>query len=114
MTKPLGLLTLALFILLPFSFVSAQHADLRSGVLKGQVWWIDWAGMNIINGASKTVTTNDGLTLNITILNLNGRAPVPTIMNSWSGAVLLLLYDFSDPNIKPALYDNNATGICKF
>ncbi|MBS1603922.1 MAG: gliding motility-associated C-terminal domain-containing protein [Bacteroidetes bacterium] len=114
MTKPLSLITLALLILLPFSYVSAQHADLGSGVLKDQVWWIDWAGMNIINGASKTVTTNDGLTLKITILNLNGRAPAPTVMNSWSGAVLHLLYDFSDPNIKPALYDNNATGICKF
>src|SRR6516225_466130 len=114
MTKPLSLVTLALLILLPFSHVSAQHADLGSGALKDQVWWIDWAGMNIINGASKTVTTNDGLTLNITILNLNGRAPAPTVMNSWPGAVLHLLYDFSDPNIKPGLYDNPATGICKF
>lgn len=114
MTKPLSLVTLAFFILLPFSYSFAQHADLGTGALKNQVWWIDWAGMNIINGASKTVTTNDGLTLNITILNLNGRAPVPTIMNTWSGSMLHLLYDFSDPNIKPALYDNNATGICNF
>jgi len=114
MTRPLSLLTLVLFTVLPFSGTLAQHADLGSGALKNQIWWIDWAGMTIANGASKNITTNDGLTLNISILNLNGRAPAPTIMNSWSGAVLHLLYDFSDPKIKPSLYDNNATGVCKF
>jgi gliding motility-associated-like protein len=35
-------------------------------------------------------------------------------MNTWSGAVLHLLYDFSDPTILPALSDNTATGISKF
>jgi gliding motility-associated-like protein len=35
-------------------------------------------------------------------------------MNSYFGAMLHVLYDFSDPTILPSLFDNNATGICKF
>jgi gliding motility-associated-like protein len=112
--KTLSLLTIWFFILAPLSPVFAQHADLGSGALKDQIWWINWAGTSIANGSAKTISTDDGLTLAITISNVSSRAPVPSIMNSYFGAMLHVLYDFSDPTIRPSLFDNNATGICKF
>jgi gliding motility-associated-like protein len=113
-TKTLIRLTIWLFILSPISPAFAQHADLGSGALKNQIWWINWAGTTIANGATKTVTTDDGLILTITISKVSSRAPVPTIMNTYFGAMLHVLYDFSDPTILPALYDDNATGICTY
>jgi hypothetical protein len=113
-TKTLSLLTIWFFILSPLSPAFAQHADLGSGALKDQIWWINWAGTSIANGATKTINTDDGLSLAITISNVSSRAPVPSVMNSYFGAMLHVLYDFSDPTILPSLFDNNATGICKF
>ena len=114
MTKTLGRIAIWLLFFYPLSPALAQHADLGSGALKNEIWWIDWAGTPISNGSTKTVTTNDGLTLNITLSNISGRAPAPSVMNAYFGAMLHVLYDFSDPNIRPSLFDNNATGICKF
>lgn len=114
MPRPLLLTAVLLTLFIPFSHVIGQHADLGTGNLKDQIWWINWAGINFSNGTTQKITTDNGLTLNIAISNTSSRNPVPTIMNSWSGAVLHLLYDFSDPTILPSLYDNNQTGVVKF
>lgn len=84
----------------------AQHADLGTGTLKNEIWWLNWAGFTITNGASKTFTTNDGLQINVTFSNANGRQPTPINMTSnYSGSMLYVLYNFSDPSILPSLYD---------
>ena len=108
-------LLFCLFLLSLFRPLLAQHADLGTGALKDQIWWINWAGVTLTNGATKTITTDDGLTLTIKISNVAGREPVPTIMNSYFGAMLHLLYDFSDPTILPSLYDGpQQTGAVSF
>ncbi|HEY4338203.1 MAG TPA: CshA/CshB family fibrillar adhesin-related protein, partial [Puia sp.] len=98
-------LLLGLLLLFSFRPSFAQHADLGTGALKNQIWWINWAGFTIVNGATKTITTDDGLSLTITVSKGTSRAPVPAIMNTYFGAMLHLLYDFSDPTILPSLYD---------
>ncbi|HXB06141.1 MAG TPA: CshA/CshB family fibrillar adhesin-related protein [Puia sp.] len=98
-------LLLSLCLLSLFTPLFAQHADLGTGALKNQIWWINWAGVTIANGATKTVTTDDGLAITITFSNVAGREPVPAVMNTYFGAMLHLLYDFSDPAILPSLYD---------
>lgn len=86
--------------------VLAQHADLGTGTLKNEIWWLNWAGFTISNGASRTFTTNDGLQITVTFSNASTRVPTPTVMSSnYSGSMLYLLYDFSDPTILPSLYD---------
>src|SRR5690606_33977734 len=77
------------------------------GVLKNHIWWFDWAGFSLQNGASKTFNTADGLTVTITFSNVTGAIPQPSIMNTWSGAVLHFLYDFTNPAVEPALFANN-------
>lgn len=81
-----------------------QYADIGSGTQKDKIWWVDWNGFTLSNGATKSITTTNGLTVNISISNVSGPALVPYQMNTWSGAVLHLLYNFSNPNIRPALY----------
>jgi gliding motility-associated-like protein len=85
-----------------------------SGVLKNQVWWFNWADFTMTEGATKTITTNDGLSLTVTFSNLSSRTPLPAAMSNYYGAILRFLYNFSDPSIRPALLDNNTTGVCKF
>src|SRR5262249_26886211 len=93
----------------------AQHADLGTGTLKNEIWWLDWAGTTITNGATKTVTTDDGLTIKAVFSNVT-RPPVPTVMSSnYFGSMLYLLYNFSDPAIHPSLYDGTQqTGTCSY
>jgi len=106
MTKPCTLLLLLLFVSLP---AFAQYADSGNGVLKNSVWWFNWNGFTLSNGASKTFTTTDGLNVTITFSNVSGPTPAPATMNTWSGAVLHFLYDFTDPNIRPALLSTSTT-----
>jgi gliding motility-associated-like protein len=103
--------TLLSFVLFFVTGLYAQYATLGSGKLKNQIWWFDWNGFTITNGASKNFTTADGLFVTITFSNVTGATsvPVPSVMNTWSGAVLHLLYNFSDPAIKPALYSSTST-----
>ncbi len=109
--KPL----LSLFILLVFQQSIAQHADLGTGALKNQIWWLNWAGVTIANGATKTFVTNDGLAITAVISNATTQEPVPTVMTSnYFGSMLHLLYDFSDPTILPSLYVGVTTGVQKF
>src|SRR5215469_8644619 len=109
---------LSLFCLLLFALlgnnVYCQYADLGTGNLKNQVWWFDWNNFSISNGASRSFITGDGLNVTITFSNVQGPIFQPSIMNTWPGAVLHLLYDFSDPNIQPALYSQNTTTNSQF
>ncbi|MBC7947008.1 MAG: PKD domain-containing protein, partial [Chitinophagaceae bacterium] len=96
-----------------FSLICAnlrsQYADLGTGALKNQIWWFDWNGFTLADGASKVFTTPDGLTVTVSFSNVTGTVLQPTVMTTWSAAVLHFLYDFSNPNIKPALYTANTT-----
>jgi gliding motility-associated-like protein len=98
--KLLALVSLCLYI--QFSSFG-QYADVGTGALKNDIWWFDWAGMNLSGTASRTVTTPDGLKITYT-LSQPTIAPTSMVMNTWSGAVLHFLYDFSNTAIQPALY----------
>ncbi|MCF6402444.1 CshA/CshB family fibrillar adhesin-related protein [Chitinophaga filiformis] len=84
---------------------SAQYANLGSGDLKSYVWWFNWNGFSLVNGASRDFTTDDGLQVKITFSQVSGPSLAPRVMDTWSGAVLHYLYDFSDPATMPALYN---------
>jgi len=88
-----------------FHVAQAQYADLGTGSLKNQIWWLDWAGFSISEGATRSIQTNNGLTITATFSNVTSNHLAPYIMNTWPGALLHLLYDFSDAAIQPALYD---------
>lgn len=105
-----------LFVLFGASHRSfAQYADLGSGALKDKIWWIDWSGFSMVNGAAKTFTTTNGLTVTVTFSNVSGPLLAPSVMNTWYGAVLHLLYDFSNTAVKPALYHTQQeTAVTKF
>jgi gliding motility-associated-like protein len=87
----------------------SQYADLGTGNLKNQIWWFDWSGFTIAENASRTFNTGDGLAVTIKFSNVQGPVFQPSVMNTWYGAVLHFLYDFSDGNIKPALYSPYTT-----
>lgn len=99
-------LFLSLFFVVGASHCSrAQYADLGTGGLKNKIWWIDWNGFSMANGAVKTFTTSNGLTVAVAFSNVSGPLLTPTPMNTWYGAVLHLLYDFSNAAVLPALYN---------
>jgi gliding motility-associated-like protein len=101
---------IAAFIIVCISFLSkGQYADLGSGSQRDKIWWFNWAGVTVSNGSSKVFTTADGLTVTATFSSVNGPTVFPEVMNTWSGAILHLLYDFSDASIKPALYTSQNT-----
>ncbi|HXD76163.1 MAG TPA: CshA/CshB family fibrillar adhesin-related protein [Puia sp.] len=83
----------------------AQYADQGIGNLRTQVWWFDWAGFTVKEGASRTFTTDDGLVVTVKFTDVSAHTPVPYPMNTWFGSMLYLMYDFSNPAIMPALYD---------
>jgi gliding motility-associated-like protein len=99
---------LLLFILL-YDHGSAQYATTGVGAWQTKIWWLDWSGFSITEGASRTFLTNDSLSVTITFSNTTAHEPQPSVMNTWSGAILHLLYDFTDPAILPALYDQQST-----
>ncbi|MBN9380191.1 MAG: gliding motility-associated C-terminal domain-containing protein [Chitinophagaceae bacterium] len=103
-------LLLSLFLCI-FCSTRAQYADLGSGTLKNQIWWLDWSGFTIAEGASRTIQTNNGLTIKVTFSNVTSNFLQPSVMNTWPGAMLHMLYDFSDAGIHPALYDAVAGNI---
>ena len=96
---------LLILLISVFTNASAQYADMGTGVLKNQLWWFDWNGFTLVNGASRNFTTADGLKINITFSKVSGPLLAPEVMNTWPGAVLHYLYDFSDPTKMPALYN---------
>jgi len=83
----------------------AQYADLGGGAQTKSIWWLNWAGFTLQEGASRTFNTNEGLTVQVTFSNVSQHVPVPFIMDTYGGSLLYLLYNFSDPTVKPALYD---------
>lgn len=96
-------------LLLVFTFgidsrAYSQYADLGTGALKNQIWWFDWNGFTMANGATRTFTTSNNLTVTITFSKVSGPLLTPTVMNTWWGSVLHMLYNFSNASIKPALY----------
>jgi len=84
--------------------LNGQYADLGTGKLKNQLWWFDWSGFTLQEGASRTFTTDDGLTVQIKFSGVSGQQLFPDRMNTWQGALLHYLYDFSNTAIQPALY----------
>lgn len=100
-------LLLPSFLLLFHSQSFAQFADEGTGNLKNIVWWMDWADMTIEDGATKTFTTADGLTITATFSGVAGTPLAPAVMSTWSGAILKDLYNFTDLAIKPAISVGN-------
>jgi gliding motility-associated-like protein len=101
---------LTLFLVLLSALrTSAQYANLGTGTLKNELYWFDWAGFTIANNATRTFTTPDGLTITITFSNVSPSVPSPSVMNTWPGAVLHFLYDFSNTAIKPAFFSTSLT-----
>ncbi len=84
----------------------SQYADLGTGNLRNEIWWFNWAGFTLSDGASRSFTTADGLTVNIQFSQVSPIVPSPWVMNTRRGAIFHLLYNFSDPAIQPALYSN--------
>lgn len=107
-----------LLVLLLISAINSkprcQYADLGTGALKNYIWWFDWNNFVIANGASKTITTADGLNVTLTFSNVQGPVFEPYVMNTWYGSVLHFLYDFSNTNIKPALFSPYTTQNSQF
>lgn len=106
------LLSLSLFVFNNQLF--AQHADLGNGSLKNEIWWINWAGMTVSDGAVKTFTTAGGLTVTIELSAVAGEIPAPYAMNTWNGALLYEYYDFSDVAVIPALRTTLTTNNSRF
>ena len=111
MKKQILLLSLFSFY---FLYSSAQYATTGSGTLRNEIWWFDWAGFTVSNGASRTFNTTDGLTVTISFSNVSSTVPVPEVMNTWSGAILHLLYNFTDPAVKPALLSAGTSNTVNF
>jgi gliding motility-associated-like protein len=103
------LLVLCIVILSFHTYSRAQFADAGTGALRQKIWWFDWNGFSPVNGASKTFTTSEGLTVTIKCSNVTGEVLFPNVMNTWSGAVLHVLYNFQNSQIKPALQSNQNT-----
>lgn len=95
---------LILFMTLCHLNLHAQYADLGSGTLRPYIWWFDWNGADIRNGYTRSFTSEDGLQITITFSHVAGGGVVPDAMNTWYGAVLHTLYDFSQADIRPALH----------
>lgn len=102
--------SLSLILLIFFHICTlAQYATTGTGNLRNEIWWFDWAGFTVTNGASRTFTTNDGMVVTITFSQVSPDAPTPRVMNTWQGAVLHFLYNFTDPAVQPALYQYTFT-----
>ena len=91
----------------------AQYATSGTGAIRGFIWWFDWAGFTLQNGATRTFTTTDGLVVTITFSGVSGAA-VPDRMNTWYGAVLHNLYDFTDPAVRPAFHSMATASTVRF
>lgn len=96
--------SLSLALLLSQLQLKAQYADTGTGSLKEQSYWCNWSGFSISQGATRTFTTSDSLTVTATFSDVTGAIPVPNYM-SYAG------YDFNNPSIKGSL---NATGSTQF
>ncbi|MBW8683878.1 CshA/CshB family fibrillar adhesin-related protein [Chitinophaga rhizophila] len=108
---------IALFLLVFLGIgmhADAQYADMGVGVIRNHIWWFNWNGFTVMNGATRDFVTDDGLNVHITFSQVSGRVPRPNVMNTWSGAVLHFLYDFSNASIMPALAAPNNGGVSTY
>lgn len=91
------------------SAVSGQFADLGNGKYKNSIWWINWSGYNFQNNTTRIVFTNTGLQISFHFSNVSGDAPFASSMKTWVGSILPIMYDFSNPGIKPAILTPTTT-----
>lgn len=91
------------------SLTFGQFADLGNGNYKNSIWWVNWSGFIVQNQTTRVVTTNTGLQLSFHFTNLSGVTPYPSVMKTWAGSMLPIMYDFSNPGIKPALLTSTTT-----
>lgn len=84
--------------------LQAQYADRGTGALRPYIWWFDWNGATIANGFTRSFTSAEGLQITVAFSNVAGDGVEPDVMNTWYGAVLHTLYDFSQPDFRPALH----------
>lgn len=96
------LYSLSLALLLSQLQLKAQYADTGTGSLKEQIYWCNWSGFSITDGATKTFMTSDSLTVTATFSNVSGTTPIPNYM-SYAG------YDFNNPSIKGSLNATSST-----
>lgn len=96
-------LTLAALLLSHFH-THAQYADGGTGSLKNHIYWCNWAGFSLTEGATRTFTTSDNLTVVATFSDVAGATPIPNYM-SYAG------YDFSNQAVKTSF---NASGTAQF
>ncbi|MCU0385303.1 MAG: CshA/CshB family fibrillar adhesin-related protein [Flavihumibacter sp.] len=102
-------LFLPIFFLLFTSRLNAQFADLGTGTARNDIWWFNWNNFPLTNGSTKTFSLPGGMSVTIEINNLQDADFYASKMNTWSGSILHLLYDFSDATIKPALFSEMST-----
>lgn len=95
------LYSLSLALLLSQLQLKAQYADTGTGSLKEQIYWCNWDGFTISEGATKSFITSDSLTVTATFSDVSGSTPVPNYM-SYAG------YDFNNPAIKGSLNTNSS------
>lgn len=86
------------------SQTNALYADQGSGSLRNSICWFDWNSFIVVNGASRNFVTADGLNVTVTFSSVTN-APSPNVMQTWSGAVLWNLYNYSSTAYNPALYN---------
>jgi gliding motility-associated-like protein len=102
-------LILPVFFILFTSRLNAQFADLGTGTARNDIWWFNWNNFPLTNGSTKTFALPGGMEVTIEINNLQDADFYASKMNTWSGSILHLLYDFSDATIKPALFSEMST-----
>lgn len=93
---------------------TAQFATAGTGKMRNYICWFDWAGRTVENNSSTTFTTADGLNVTVTFTNVSGPSVTPSVMNTWSGAVLWQLYDFVNTDIMPALFSRSTLSPVSF
>ena len=103
--KTVGFIVTFLFVsFLKLHGQSAQYATAGTGTMRNYISWFDWAGVSITNNSTTNFTIPDGMNVTVKLTDVTGPPLVPTVMNTWWGAVLWQLYDFTNPAIKPALF----------
>lgn len=101
---------LVLLLLLCFgNNAISQYATRGTGMLRNDIWWFDWANFPLINGATKTYNLPGNLTVALQIDNLVDADFYASRMNTWSGSMLHLLFDFDDTGVRPALFSEMST-----
>lgn len=113
--KKLPLLIFSLLLICQISLAqSADYATAGTGAMRNYISWFNWSGTSVANGTVKNFTTPDGLNVTVTFSGVTGATVTPYVMNTWSGAVLWKLYDFTNPAVRPALFSQNTISAAGF